>query len=70
MDVTSMTREELEEALLKESRKVRTLVTQRDHYKAELDKLHIEHIQISHASMEMRNLAQRIIIVGAYGQDS
>lgn len=70
MNVYKMSRLELEEALLAQTSKAKQLKIQRDHYQKELDTLHEEYLKLGHVCLEMRQIAQSIIMVGTNGKDS
>lgn len=70
-DVNEMTREELVEALIEQSRHLRTLETQRNHFRALSDSLHKETLELGHLVMQMRSLGHQLVKLGeANGKDN
>lgn len=70
MDITTMTREELESALLLQTQKAKTLKTQRDHWKRAYDNSEAQLLTLGQVNLQMRNLAQQIMRTDVNGQDS
>lgn len=70
MDITEMTREELESALLIQTQKAKTLKTQRDHWKRSYETSEAQLLAIGQVNLQMRNLAQQIMRTDVNGQDS
>lgn len=55
-DVTEMSREELEETVIEQSRQLRTLETQRNHWHKSHDNVQEEYLKLSHVVMKAREL--------------
>lgn len=70
IDVSEMSREELEEALIQQTQVAQRMKMQRDKYFKGLEDLHAEYLQLGQDAMAMRRMAQQIIMVGTNGQDS